>query len=260
MDKNLNLLYFSPTNTTKKVVRSIAKGMDMDYEEHNITLLKERNKSYEFGQDDLLIVGVPVYGGRIPIFLEKVFRSIKGNNTPAIFVTVYGNRDYDDALLELKNIFEDNGFIGIAAGAFIGEHSYTKKLATNRPDNKDMEIANDFGRKIMQLLKDEKIEKARELKIKGNEEYKERGPAANYGPETNEDCIDCAICAENCPTEAISFENFRDIEEDKCIKCCSCVKICPTDAKVFTDERFKTAVNYLVSNFAKERREPDIYI
>jgi len=260
MDKQLHLLYFSPTETTKKVVKAIAKGMDVDYEDHDITLVRVRNKTYEFGKDDILIVGVPVYSGRIPSLLENVFNDIKGNNTLAIFVTVYGNRDYDDALLELKNTFENNGFIGIAAGAFIGEHSFTSKLATDRPDNNDLAIANDFGMKIKQLLAVGNIENPRELNIKGNIEYKQRGPAAYFGPETNEDCIDCAICAEECPTEAISFENFRDIEEAKCIKCCNCVRVCPTNAKLFTDERFLNSVNYLLSNFADKRREPEIYI
>lgn len=37
--------------------------------------------------------------------------------TPAIAVCVYGNRDYDDALIELKDAIEANGFKTVAAAA-----------------------------------------------------------------------------------------------------------------------------------------------
>src|SRR5690606_23151552 len=103
-------------------------------------------KNFNFSEDDLVIIGVPVYAGRVPEFLSKYFLSkIRRNNTYAVFIVVYGNRAYDDALLELKNIFESNGFIGIAGGAFIGEHSYTEKLATGRPDGNDLNTAYKFG-------------------------------------------------------------------------------------------------------------------
>src|SRR6056297_3543569 len=113
--------------------------------EYDITLEKNRKNSIKFNEGDLVIFGVPVYSGRVPDLLLEYFNKIKGNNTKAVFVVVYGNRDYDDALLELKDIFENNGFENIASAAFIGEHSYTKKVAKNRPDEKDIKTALNFG-------------------------------------------------------------------------------------------------------------------
>ena len=42
MKRKLNLLYFSPTDGTKKIVKEIAKGMDLDYKDFNITLVENR--------------------------------------------------------------------------------------------------------------------------------------------------------------------------------------------------------------------------
>lgn len=53
MKKNLKLLYFSPTNTTKKIVSSIACAMNPKYEEIDITLPHMRNHPIEFTSDDI---------------------------------------------------------------------------------------------------------------------------------------------------------------------------------------------------------------
>ena len=147
MNYNINALYFSPTSTTAKIVKTIANGICESYKEYNLTLpdKREEYQGLTFGSDDIVVIGVPVYKGRIPECLVDYFSKFTGNNTKAIFTVVYGNREYDDALLELKNIFEERGFIGIAVGAFIGEHSNTSLVAGGRPDMDDLNIAMHFA-------------------------------------------------------------------------------------------------------------------
>ena len=86
----------------------------------------------------------------MPNILLKYLHTITGSHTKVVPVVVYGNRNYDDALIELKNILEDNGFISIAAAAFIGEHSFSTTLAKNRPDEMDMIIINQFANIIIE--------------------------------------------------------------------------------------------------------------
>ena len=259
MIKKLNNIYFSPTGTTAKVSTAIANAMDSQTINYDLTSQKNRNKYQEstFDSDDLVIVSVPVYSGRIPAFLEDYFSSFKGNHTPTIFIVVYGNRDYDDALLELKELFEKRGFKGIAAAAFIGEHSYTSKVATDRPDEDDLKLARAFGREIKSGLDSNDFNKP-VLKIKGNYPFRERLPAGTIVPQTNEQCTDCRICAETCPMEAISFVNFRDIDAEKCIRCCSCIKKCPENAKAFTQEPILKISQMLIDNFSEARKEPEL--
>jgi ferredoxin len=261
MNKNLNLLFFSATENTKTYLKTIASKLNDHYIEYDITGVEAREKKLEFSKNDLLIIGAPVYAGRIPKFLVNYFEKIRGDNTPAVFIVTYGNRDYDDALLELKDIFESNGFRGIAAGAFIGEHSNSKKIAGYRPDQKDINYAEKFGDKIkakvnrgLNLGLDSKLE------VKGNYPYKERHDSPAFAPQTADSCIDCAICAKSCPVNAISFKNFSKIDKEKCINCCSCIQKCPVDAKYMDHPHFEEITEYLIENFAEKRKENETFI
>jgi len=173
MDKQLNLLYFSPTDTTAKIVKAIGEGIAQNCITYNLTPPAEREKPVQFEEHDLVIVGVPVYAGRIPNFLTDYFSQVKGHNTPTVFVVVYGGRHYDDALLELKTIFENHGFIAIAGCAFIGEHSYTNQVAAGRPDRKDLQAAKALGEEISRkLTKLKSINDVPKLTVKGSFPYK----------------------------------------------------------------------------------------
>lgn len=149
--ENINLVYFSATNTTRRVVRHIAEQMQGSKKEYNITGTTPETEIV-MGSSDLLVVGMPVYSGRIPAIALPALGKFKGNGTPAVIVCVYGNRDYDDALLELKDVVEANGFKVVSAGAFIAQHSIFPKVGLNRPDEKDLELIKEFADKSTALI------------------------------------------------------------------------------------------------------------
>ncbi|HCX62059.1 EFR1 family ferrodoxin [Sedimentibacter sp.] len=256
---NLSLLYFSATDTTKKVIKSIAKGFNEDAKEYDITLPENRMNSLNFKENEIIIIGVPVYAGRVPEFLSEYFlKKIFGNNTYAVFIVVYGNRAYDDALLELKGIFENNGFIGVAGGAFIGEHSYTERLATGRPDDGDLNIAYKFGKDIS-----EKINNigtfTQKLKVKGNYPYRKGMVYEPVMIDTNESCINCGICSMHCPMGAIDKYDNKSIDIFKCIRCCSCIKRCPVNAKDINYDPHKKFLIEFISKYSTVRQEPELF-
>ncbi len=261
MDQQLHLLYFSATGTTARVVKAIAEGMNTRGREYDLTMPFFRARDISYGENDVVIVGVPVYGGRLPGFLADYLARVKGHNTPAVFVVVYGNRNYDDALLELKKIMEPNGFIGTAGAAFIGEHSYTSKVATGRPDNADLKAAREFGAKIIAKLASlNNVLDAPALNVKGNFPYRDRPPKLSVIPQINSICTRCGICAEQCPMQAINWNNVNDIDADKCIQCCSCVKRCPVGAVSVNHERIDKIRQMLIANCSTIRKEPEIFI
>ena len=262
MDKNLKILYFSPTSGTKKIVKAIAESIDSNYEEFDITLPQNRTNNITFSSDDLVIVGMPTYAGRFPRLLHNYIDTITANNTLGVFITTYGNRDYEDALLEQYYIFTSKGLIGLGAATFITEHSSTSKLATGRPHAEDLKTASDFGCEIIKRLKEiNSLSDLNSLTLPGSIPYVEKNiPPMPFAPETNEKCVTCGICAKHCPTSAIDFSDCRTIDISKCIKCNSCVKRCPLSAKVMTSEPYKNMQNMLITNFAHNEKSPEIFL
>lgn len=262
MDKNLKILYFSPTSGTKKIVKAIAESIDSNYEEFDITLPQNRTNSITFSSNDLVIIGMPTYAGRFPRLLHNYIDTITANNTLGVFITTYGNRDYEDALLEQYDIFTSKGFIGLGAATFITEHSSTSKLATGRPHAEDLKTASDFGCEIIKRLKEiNSLSDLNSLTLPGSIPYVEKNiPPMPFAPETNEKCVTCGICAKHCPTSAIDFSDCRTIDISKCIKCNSCVKRCPLTAKVMTSEPYKNMQNMLITNFAHNEKSPEIFL
>ncbi|MFZ7132218.1 MAG: EFR1 family ferrodoxin [Eubacteriales bacterium] len=257
--KKINLLYFSATDTTKKVVKTIAQQLGEIANEYDITLPALRERELFFSDNDLVVFGVPVYAGRVPGFLAEYLKKIKGNNSQAVFIVLYGNRDYDDALLEFKNIMEGQGFHGHAAGAFIGEHSLTSKVANGRPDQDDLQIAKAFGKQIKEKL--ERTNDKKELIVKGNFPYRKgMTPSPPIGPSTDDSCIQCGICAAHCPTGSIDFKDCTIIDPEKCVRCCSCVKRCPKHSKFFSQDIIKGTIKRLEENYLEVRKQPKLFI
>ena len=86
--------YFSPGNTTEKVVSHIASSFqNYPVESINLTDYATRQEDYYFKENELLIIGVPAYGGRVPAPVVDALRHFTGSNTPVVLVATYGNRD-----------------------------------------------------------------------------------------------------------------------------------------------------------------------
>ncbi len=133
--RNVTSIFFSPTGSTRRLVSMLSKTFPSKPREVDITPYTQRGLSMDFGPDDLVLFGVPVYGGRIPSPAVQTLRRMQGSRTPAVLVAAYGNREYDDALLELADIAAANGFIPFAAAALpIAEHSIMHSVAAGRPD------------------------------------------------------------------------------------------------------------------------------
>jgi len=259
MFEKVQTLFFSPTKTTEQAVTTLSHQFSKPIRKLNITSKANREKSYEFSPRNFAIIGVPVYAGRIPKIMETYFKTLEGNNTPTVIIAVYGNRDYDDALLEMRDILIDQNFNVIAAGAFIGQHSYTRKVANNRPDAKDLEVVMAFAKDILEKLKND-IGKDALLSVKGNHPYRERKSGETFAPETTNMCIHCGLCATDCPVQGIDYDDVSKIDAENCLHCCRCIQVCPTQAKKFDHPFIKGLVNQLIDNCGDIRNEPELFL
>jgi len=263
--KQVKLVYFSPTGTSRSVLESIAKGITTENAEHiDLTLPKSVQSTIAPLADELCILGAPVYGGRLPADAIKRFKQLKAGNTPAVLVVLYGNREFEDALLELKNLALKLGFNPVAAAAFIGEHSFATgdvPIANGRPDSRDLQEAMAFGEKIKaKVTAMPSPGPQMDFEIPGTFPYEAAGARPmSVSPVTMEDtCTLCGKCAEVCPTAAISVDEAVTTETGNCIRCCACIKNCPEGARVMPDGAWKDIANWLHEN-CSVRKEPQMF-
>jgi ferredoxin len=262
--RQVKLIYFSPTGTTKTVLEGIAKGINVEDIEHiNLTLPKEARQTIPPFSDELVIIGAPVYGGRLPIDTINRFKQLKAKDTLAIVIVLYGNREFEDALLELKNLATELGFHPIAGGAFIGEHSFATEefpIANGRPDSQDVQKAMDFGAQIKAKVEALQFSDTPvDLEIPGRFPYEGGVRDMTVSPVTKEDiCTLCGTCASVCPTAAISVDGSVTTEAALCIRCSACIKNCPESARGWEDAMMKKIATWLNEN-CSARKEPQIF-
>lgn len=267
-------VYFSATGTTQKTVERIAKviaeKLGTDSGTCDFTLPTAREEALQFRKGDLVVFGTPVYAGRVPNVLLKYLNTIQGNGAAAVPVVLYGNRDYDDGLIELRDILEKGGLHTVAAAAFIGEHSFSHILAKDRPDEADMFLAGDFAAGVAEKINGiSDFAGISPISVKGIPDpyrgyYQPRDRKGTpvdirkVKPLTNGGCNNCLICADVCPMGSISRDNVREFT-GICIKCGACIKKCPMQAKYYEDEAFLYHQHELEEGLTR-RAKPEIFL
>lgn len=229
--KTLSSVIFSATGETKNVAKLFADEFPFQAKEIDITNFSSRETTCEFGSDDLVIFAVPVFGGRIPAPAALTLQNMRGDKTAAILIATYGNREYDDALLELGEIVEKNGFVPISAAAFVTEHSIMHSVAKGRPDAEDKAKIVDFAKRTWAKAQSiDNINDEKKLAIPGNSVYREFN-GVQFKPNAGKACIACGVCATSCPVNAIPPSAPNTTDDSRCITCMRCIKVCPVHAR-----------------------------
>lgn len=251
-------IFFSATGTTKTVVEGICKELAGPCTAHDL-LQRPLAQPLRLPASTLALVAMPVFSGRIPPYAMQSLAKVTGNQTPVIAVVVYGNRDYDDALLELKITLEGNGFIVVGAAAFIARHSIFSKVASDRPDAADMHIITDFARQCAQKLeKYSDIEQVQRVQVPGNTPYKEaKAPALK--PCNDDSCILCGACADICPAQAITVGATYRKDDAQCFSCAACITVCPVSSQAFRGPEYDAFSTMFFEKF-NPRKEPELFL
>lgn len=249
---NIINITFSPTGSTNKVARIISAAMGKCDKEIDLTCRNLTTQSLT--ADDVAIIAVPSYSGRVPALVTERLKSVNGNGAKAVLITVYGNREYEDTLVELEDLAKAQGFNIIAAISAVAKHSIVNKIAAGRPDADDeMKLAL-FGKTIA-----EKLENADNStpSVPGNRPYRKAGNG--FAPKTTKNCNTCGKCARECPTGAIPLDNPKKIDKTVCIGCMRCVAICPENAKHLSPILLFLAGRMLKKPCAT-RKEPQLFV
>lgn len=242
--------YFSPTGTTCHVARTIAEGFGSPVAEMDLSV--SGCMVGQLQENTVLLAAAPVYGGRIPAVALERLSQLRGRGQKAVAVVVYGNREFDDALLELKDALTSNGFQVVAAAAFIGEHSIIRSIAAGRPDEKDLTIARKFGADVAV-----KLETLTVVEVPGKDPYVTVKPSA-FHPFADEACVKCGVCGEKCPVGAIPMEDPSKTNNALCINCMRCVQVCPVQCRALPAP-FIAGATKMLNEKASSYKEPQIF-
>ena len=265
---SVKVIYFSPTGTTRKVVEAVVRGIGNGRVERiDITREEGRARRVRLGNRDLLVVGVPVYYGRAEEHAMEWLETVRGEGTPAVCVAVYGNRDYDDALVEVMDWAERAGCVPLAGAAYIGEHSFSGagvEIAAGRPDEGDLVHAEALGRSVRERITAlDSVEGVTRPEVPGNRPYMDvtqrKGSFSGGGfIALTGGCTQCGVCAALCPMGAIDEADGTVTDQAKCIYCAACIKGCPE--KVRSMGAAYAGLVGRVRGLCEGRKEPVVFL
>ncbi|MDR2611914.1 MAG: EFR1 family ferrodoxin [Deltaproteobacteria bacterium] len=254
------LVYFSPTGATRTVAKSIAQGLAINPREFDQTLPADREKKIALEDAEFVLLAFPVYGGRLPPVAREIVSQLPKGKRPAAAVVVFGNVGPGDALAELYDLCVSRDFEVKAAGAFIGEHSYSSVLGRNRPDDADRERARVFGVGIRQTLFSNSVIHRETISKTPPATYRAYQPKQSLAfmlkPRS---CEVCRFCIHSCPVGAFIGGDPKRIDLERCIGCAACIKLCPHKARKFEDDDFLDDVAIMVANHS-EAKEPVLFL
>lgn len=248
-------IVFSPTGGTKKVADCLTGALEGDVTTVDLTDSKQDLNTVSLTKEDAAVISVPSYGGRVPAVAAERLGVVHGNGARAILVCVYGNRAYEDTLVELEDAAKQAGFQVIAAVAAIAEHSIARQFAAGRPDAQDIAQLSAFAKQIQHKLSEADTS---EPAIPGNRPYKKAG-GVSMVPKATKECTNCGACAAACPVQAIDKENPKKVDEKACISCMRCIAVCPHGARKVNPVML-SAASLMLKKVCSERKECELFL
>ena len=243
-------IIFSPTGGTEKVAHLLGRQWSENPVKIDLSDARTDFSQCVISEEDQVLVAMPSFGGRAPAVAMERLKQIAGNGAKCTLVCVYGNRAYEDTLVEMEDAAKECGFRVIAAVAAVAEHSILPQYAANRPDASDEKQLAGFAAQI--AGKDSKI-----TSLPGNRPYKKSG-GAGLVPKPTKECVKCGLCAEKCPVQAIDPASFA-ADAKKCIGCMRCVKQCPKNARRVNGLMVSIA-GMAIKKACSVRKESELYL
>lgn len=251
---NVYEIVFSPTGGTMKTADMVAQTLADAVTLVDLSDNKKDFRSVALNKNDVAVIAVPSYGGRVPTTAVARLAKLRGNGARAVVMAVYGNRAYEDTLLELQDTAAEAGFAVIAAIAAVAEHSIAHQFATGRPDAQDQQQLETFAQSIKEKLASGELSMPH---VPGNRPYKTS--SVSMVPKATKACVSCGLCAQKCPVQAIDRLHPQNVDKKACISCMRCVAICPHHARRI-HPIMQAAAALALKKACAQRKEAELFI
>ncbi|WP_165062920.1 4Fe-4S binding protein [Adlercreutzia sp. ZJ154] len=252
----INNIVFSPTGGTGKIAGVLCESLSDGGEIRTIDLSDPFVNESDLVLDPagLSVISMPCFGGRVPALALERLQKIDPQGSKSIVVIAYGNRAYDDALLELKDSAEKMGFDVIAAISAITEHSIMHQYATGMPDLPEVDALKKFAEEIKEKMQAGANEP---FEVPGNTPYKKAG-SVPLVPKVTGNCVSCGECARACPAAAINSEDYA-ANKALCISCMRCIQVCPKNARSINKMMVSVAAK-AIKKACMEKKDPELFL
>ena len=246
-------IIFSPTGGTEKVAKAITQNWGQ-IETIDLALPDTDYSKISFESDCLVLIVMPSFGGLAPQLALDRLSMVQGNGARCVIAAVYGNRAYEDTLIQMQDNAQAADFQVIAAVSAVAEHSIIHKYAAGRPDLTDCKKLAEFGNQILEKADSGTLSTPA---VPGNRPYKKAG--AGMIPKANSSCTSCGLCAQKCPVGAISEDQLKLSDKNKCISCMRCVSVCPVHARNVS--RLMTSIaDAAIKSACSVKKENELFI
>lgn len=249
---DVSVITFSPTHSSQRVAEAVAKVLGVDRQ-----LIDLSNPHFKDTPctSSVAVISVPVYAGRVPAVAIERLKRVRSQSAKAVTIVVYGNRAYEDALLELNDEVRALGFEIVASAAVVAQHSIVKELASERPNETDLQNLQSFARLLKPRIDSTETY---QIEVPGNRPYRD-GMKAPVTPLVSDACGGCRLCATQCPTGAISMIDPKQTDLAKCLLCMRCVSICPAHAR-FLPTPILEAMSTKLAPFAQIVKQNEYFL
>ena len=88
MEQTIHLITFSPTGGTRRVSELLCAGFEAKSTLTELCITEDKLKYPSIAADDLVVISIPVFAGRVPALAVERLRHIEANGAKCVFMEI----------------------------------------------------------------------------------------------------------------------------------------------------------------------------
>lgn len=273
MDYTHVIVYFSPAGTTRLVAETIRQRLLDHHCRVEIVDLGVRHAApsqFAFdraGAPTCLWIGSPVYCDHpVPVVSVWIDTLVQGTAGYAVPFVTWGGVTSGLALAEMAASLAAKRYVPVAAAKVLAVHSsmwrVPEPLAQGHPDHADLDQVRTLVDVVVDRLAQADVAPLEMSRLdyltpvmRAEAQVKSLAAAKSAMPPLSADqqrCTSCGLCAEICPTRAITLDP-QPVIGASCVLCLQCVRSCPEEAFLWNEEAVAARIREMAARSAEEQ-------